>query len=272
MSDRGICFVISPIGKEGSESRQRSDKILKHVITPVADACGYDALRADKISEPGMITTQVINHVINADIVVADLTGENANVFYELAVRHAAHKPYVQLIEKGQKIPFDLAGIRTIEIDLTDLDSVDDAKVQMKKQIEGSKLGAAKTESPISIAIDFDRLRRSDDPVKREVADLLQAISELRVFVQKDSLRREATYAKLFNYLNSPKTIYDTESIERLHLVDREISGLQKRLEVAKKMQMPDSQSQQRQEAELKVELESLQAKREQLLERLLPS
>jgi hypothetical protein len=164
MPDRPICFVIAPIGKEASETRVRSDRILKHIITPVAEECGYDAIRADKISEAGMITTQVINRILNDPMVVADLTGHNANVFYELAVRHAVRKPYVQLIQKGETIPFDVAGMRTIDVDHTDLDSVSTAKEELKKQMISTAAPGARLESPISVAIDFDRLHRSDDP------------------------------------------------------------------------------------------------------------
>jgi hypothetical protein len=70
MPDRPICFVIAPIGKDATETRLRSDKVLKHIIGPVAEECGYEAIRADKISEPGMITTQVINHILNDAMVV----------------------------------------------------------------------------------------------------------------------------------------------------------------------------------------------------------
>lgn len=179
MAERPTCFVLSPIGKDGSEVRARADTILKHIITPVADECGFEALRADKISEPGMITTQVINHIVNDAMVVADLTGENANVFYELAVRHASQKPYIQIIQKGDRIPFDVAGIRTIEIDHRDLESVANAKTEMARQMRASSTGVP-IESPISIAIDFDRLKRSDDPAKRELADILHSITEMK--------------------------------------------------------------------------------------------
>jgi hypothetical protein len=57
-----ICFVIAPIGGEGTETRKRSDQILKYVIQPSVSSCGYEALRADQISQPGDITTQVIHH------------------------------------------------------------------------------------------------------------------------------------------------------------------------------------------------------------------
>jgi hypothetical protein len=70
-----ICFVISPIGDPDSETRKRSDQVLKHVIRPAATSSGYKAVRADEIDKPGMITSQVIQHVVNDDLVVADLTG-----------------------------------------------------------------------------------------------------------------------------------------------------------------------------------------------------
>src|SRR5262245_29205679 len=83
------CFVIAPIGEQDSVVRKRSDQIFKYLIGPAAQECGYTALRADQIAEPGIITTQVIQHIVDDPLVVADLTGRNPNVFYELAIRHA---------------------------------------------------------------------------------------------------------------------------------------------------------------------------------------
>jgi hypothetical protein len=79
-----------------------------HIIHPVAKECGYLAIRADEISEPGIITSQVIQHLLDDHLVIADLTGHNANVFYELAIRHAIRKPVLQLIQKGEQIPLAL--------------------------------------------------------------------------------------------------------------------------------------------------------------------
>ena len=63
MAKRKICFIIAPIGEDESEPRKRSDQILKYVIEPPVSACGYKAVRADKIDKPGIITSQVIQHV-----------------------------------------------------------------------------------------------------------------------------------------------------------------------------------------------------------------
>lgn len=146
-NDKKGAFIISPIGDPGSEIRKRADAILKYVIEPPLSECGYKAVRADKISEPGIITSQVITHIMNDPLVVADLTGHNPNVFYELAVRHAIKKPVVQLIHKGERIPFDVSTTRTIQIDHQDLQSVDEAKQELVKQIRAAEKDPSKVDS-----------------------------------------------------------------------------------------------------------------------------
>lgn len=175
-----ICFVIAPIGDAGTETRNRSDKILKHVITPAVSECGYEALRADNISEPGIITSQVIQHIVDDPLVIADLTDRNPNVFYELAVRHAIRKPLIQLIQKGESIPFDVAGTRTIFVDHKDLDSAEEAKAEIGRQIKALEINPQNIETPISVSIDLQALRKSENPEQRSVADILSAMTELR--------------------------------------------------------------------------------------------
>jgi len=178
--EKKSCFVIAPIGDPDSETRKRSDQVLKHVITPPVHDCGYEPTRADQISEPGMITSQVIQRIVDDDLVVADLTERNPNVFYELANRHAIRKPLVQLIKKGEQIPFDVAGTRTVHVDHHDLDSVEEAKKEIASQILALEGDSSQLESPISVSLDLQILRQSDNPEQRSLADVLSAISELR--------------------------------------------------------------------------------------------
>jgi len=177
---KSTCFVIAPIGDDESETRKRSDKMLKYVISPVAEEQGYDPIRADQISEPGLITSQVIQHVADDDLVIADLSERNPNVFYELALRHALKKPLVQLMAKGERIPFDVAGMRTIEIDINDLDSVESAKTALAEQIKAVENDPEAIDTPISFAFDLQQLRQSENPEERSLADVVSALSELR--------------------------------------------------------------------------------------------
>jgi hypothetical protein len=137
-------FLACPIGDENSVERIRSDQLLKHVITPIVSelmSSSEDVLvRADRISEPGRITMQVLRELSAADVVIADLTGLNANVMYELGIRQALRRPYVLLAQSGQELPFDLSDFRTIFYVL-DLDGVSKAQGELKPQLEKALAG-----------------------------------------------------------------------------------------------------------------------------------
>ena len=197
MSDKKHCFVIAPIGDPDSDTRKRSDQVLKHIIRPAVEGCGYAAERADEIDKPGIITSQVIQRVVNDPLVVADLTERNPNVFYELAIRHAIRKPLVQLIKKGERIPFDVAGTRTIQVDHQDLDSVEAARSEITQQIKSLERDSSNLETPISVSLDLQLLRQSDKPEERSLADLLAAVSELRSGMAKVEARLGAPDARM---------------------------------------------------------------------------
>ena len=185
MSDEKSFFVISPIGEFQSETRKRSDQVLKHVIRPAVLERGYQAIRADGMDKPGLITSQVLQHVVNDALVVADLTERNRNVFYELAVRHATGKPLIQLMKSGEQIPFDVAQTRTIFVDHRDLDSVAEAKAKIGEQIAELESDPSATETPIPVSLDLQFLRQSGKPEDRSLADLLGTMSDLRADVAK---------------------------------------------------------------------------------------
>ena len=108
------CFIISPIGEEGSEIRQHADDVYDYIIKPAMEACDIDAFRADHLKEPGKISEQMYNEILSDDLCVAVLTGSNPNVYYELAIAQAAARPVVILLEKGQNLPFDVSDLRCV--------------------------------------------------------------------------------------------------------------------------------------------------------------
>lgn len=177
------CFVIAPIGEEGSEIRDRSDKVLEHIIKPTVEECGYESTRADEISEPGIITSQIIQHLIDDDLVIADLTGRNPNVYYELAVRHVVKKPIVQIIQAGESIPFDVAGTRTVYVDHRDLNSVANCKRELVKQIRSVEKDPSRVDTPISVAIDLEFLRKSENPLEKSSAEIISMLQDIRSMV-----------------------------------------------------------------------------------------
>jgi len=121
------CFVVCPIGDEGSETRKQADILFDHVIEPACDKFNFNPIRADKIATTGLITNKVIKNLRDAEIVVADLTGHNPNVFYELGVRHALNKHVILIKNQKDKRPFDIQSINII-----DYSSLDDPKEMQK--------------------------------------------------------------------------------------------------------------------------------------------
>lgn len=167
-------FVISPIGSEESETRKQADKVLKHIIKPVSEELGYEAIRSDEEVGSNLISKSVIRNIVEADIVIADLTEHNPNVFYELAVRHTIAKPVIQIIKDGEKIPFDISHQRTISYRL-DLDGAEQAKESLKAFIKDISSGV-KVENPVTEVLGLERISgvKSDD---LEVNDALQELT-----------------------------------------------------------------------------------------------
>lgn len=126
------CFVISPIGAEGSEIREHADDVFEYIIKPATRAFGIKPVRSDHMSKTGRITDQMFREILHADLCIAVLTGYNANVFYELAVAQAAARPTILLIEKGQPLPFDIKDLRAIEYALQPISEVVKKKTYAK--------------------------------------------------------------------------------------------------------------------------------------------
>jgi formylglycine-generating enzyme required for sulfatase activity len=161
------CFVIMPFGKMGTPEYSRNWKIYDLMLKPVVEACGYKSIRADELEHMGNITRDIIELLHESDLVVADLSGHNVNVFYELGVRHALHRAgTVPVIREGEILPFDIANYRAIFYS-SELDGPEQFKKELTRRIEA-----------------FERLRgdTSDNPVHDILGDKL-CIPNLSDFV-----------------------------------------------------------------------------------------
>lgn len=129
------CFIVCPIGSEDSPQRRRSDTVLKHIIEPVCRELNFRVTRVDKLNSVDRIDNTIIEHLNNADLVIADMTEHNPNAFYEMGYRHALGKPLIPIMEEETKIPFDVANLRTITYVTNDLDKAEAAKNRLLETI-----------------------------------------------------------------------------------------------------------------------------------------
>ncbi len=129
-------FVISPIGPAEADGFDPTQTVLDEIIKPAAaDAGGYEVpRRADEIHKHGSISAQVVTSIIKADVCVADLTGRNPNVMYEVAIGHAANKPVLLLQQEPGGPPFDFSHERAIHYDLR-VDLANAARQELAEQL-----------------------------------------------------------------------------------------------------------------------------------------
>lgn len=129
------CFVVCPIGKDGSDIRSNSDTVLEFIIEPVCKELEFSVTRVDKIFGVDRIDNTIYQHLSEADLVIADMSEHNPNAFYEIGYRHALNKPLIPIMKEGTTIPFDLASLRTITY-ANDLKKADNAKKRLKETIQ----------------------------------------------------------------------------------------------------------------------------------------
>jgi hypothetical protein len=154
------CFVIMPIGDQKcgdktivteTELRQKYDNLITEAIHNARPE--LEIIRADDISLPGTITTDVYMQILSSDYVVVDVTYPNLNVFYELGLRHASKPSTILIKDKKSVVPFDISNCRYINYedstaglkDLTDkLKSFFDAIDSNPNKIDNHFLDTAK--------------------------------------------------------------------------------------------------------------------------------
>ena len=93
------------------------DSLYAEVIRPVCEELRFDAYRADDVFRPGLILQDIIAGLVESDVIIAEITPTNANVFYELGYAHARNTPTVLLARRNGTLPFDISGHRVIFYD-----------------------------------------------------------------------------------------------------------------------------------------------------------
>src|SRR5690242_6384964 len=130
-----LCFVLMPFGtkSDGIKKEIDFDKVYNSFIKPAIIEAGLEPIRADEEKSGGFIHKPMYERLLFCDFAVADLSFANANVFYELGIRHAV-KPYttVSIFETSTRLPFDTAALRTIPYEFKDNEIVD---VQQKVHV-----------------------------------------------------------------------------------------------------------------------------------------
>ncbi|EHU8862204.1 hypothetical protein ACMDZ4_002051 [Enterococcus faecalis] len=174
--DKKTCFVVCPIGEDGSAERKRSDILLKHFIEPVCTSLNFDVIRVDKINDVDRIDSTIVNYLKTADLVIADMSDHNPNAFYEFGFRQALKLPLIPIIQKGYKIPFDVTTLRTITYVTDDIDKVEDVKNKLNETIK---------------SFNFDNIKKPSTEKAIDVTALLTINDKLDAILEVLNVKNE---------------------------------------------------------------------------------
>ncbi|MGI3746274.1 MAG: hypothetical protein ACRYF8_12370 [Janthinobacterium lividum] len=203
------CFVITPIGGGDTPTRRAADGLISSVIKPIMADLEYEVHVAHEISITGSISRQVIEHILTADLVIANLSELNPNVMYELAVRHCTQLPVVALAVEGTRLPFDISDERTVFY-TNDMRGVVELVPALRAAID-AVVQRGETDNPVSRVLKnrvlIDSLDQGD--AKTILIDRLDNIeSLLRDVVSSRASLRPATVSSL-SPIPSPPTIFE---------------------------------------------------------------
>jgi len=198
---RPLVFVAMPFGTKPDSMRITSidfDAIYEKGIKPALTGLDVDFIRADEERTGGMIHVPMFARLLLAEVAIVDVTIDNANVFYELGVRHAA-KPRSTIIVSGKNgpLPFDIANLRAIPYELENGSLTESAAAAFVKALKARvtdaiAYGATDQDSPLfQLFADFPGV-----PVKPEDIDPMFKERALQLEAMRDRLTTSRTLGR----------------------------------------------------------------------------
>lgn len=180
-----ICFVVSQIGEANSDERNHADRVLKHIIIPsLKDE--FEIVRADTMYHSDRIDDKIFEQLQTSDLVIADLTNNNPNVFLEVGYRMALDMPLIFIMQENSlPIPFDIRTTNIIRYDLnsngsTILDSVAKTIDTIKSIVGGisfsTHTGTVPTDKP-----------KIEDIILKNTSDIKEILIKVLNIVSQDT-------------------------------------------------------------------------------------
>ena len=198
-----LCFVVMPFGKkpDSGGSIINFDSVYEKVISPAVQKAGLEPIRADEEKVGGIIHKPMFERLILCDFAVADLSTANANVFYELGIRHAV-RPWSTILiyaDGGTQLPFDLSPMRAIPYKLGatgDLDDNDSVKNLLTERLQQAQQDRAK-DSPIFQMIEgFPEIEHMKTDIFRDRVQYSEAYKDKLLVIRKQGIQALRNFIK----------------------------------------------------------------------------
>jgi len=156
------------------------DRYYRNIFAPAISRSGLKPLRGDSIFGPSAIVSDIWDLLKQSTMALAELTGRNPNVFYELGLAHAVGKPVIMVTSNNDDIPFDLRGLRVIVYDKDD----EDWGIGLQKAIERS-ITEIRADPIRAVPATFSNHEAQaclvGDPLQLEIRQLAEEVRAMRL-------------------------------------------------------------------------------------------
>lgn len=217
MTQLPLCFVIMPFGQKSDPaggSTINFDRIYENALEPAIREAGMKPIRADEERTGGIIHKPMFERLLLCDYAIADLTTANANVFYELGVRHTARpRTTLTIFAKHQPIPFDVNFLRSLPYDLGENNAF------------GEKEARALHEQIVKTLRDLRDLTVKQAPVDSPVFTLLSEwtpgdIARLKTDVFRDRVQANEEHKRCLAIIRAKNKAENTRCEAQAELAD----------------------------------------------------
>ncbi len=204
-----LCFILMPFGiKPATGGRSINfDAVYQEIIAPAVRAAGMEPLRADEEKHGGIIHKAMFERLLLCDYAIADLTTANANVFYELGVRHAVRPAATALIFASDlgALPFDVNNLRGLPYSLG---------------ADGTPDQADKDSEALRQRLQHCRDEASDPATDSPVYQLVQDFPDIQ-HLKTDVFRQQARYSEqIKDNLSNARALAKKDKTQALAAVD----------------------------------------------------
>jgi MAP3K TRAFs-binding domain len=172
-ANRPLCFVLMPFGKKADATGViiDFDVVYRMVIGPAITDAGLEPIRADEEMSGGIIHKPMFERLVLCEYAVADLTAANANVFYELGVRHAVRPAStVPIFAGSSRLPFDVAMLRALPYRVTTVglpDNVEETRQALAGLLRHARTSSDKDSPLYQLLEDYPDIQRAKTDVFR---------------------------------------------------------------------------------------------------------
>jgi len=235
------------------------DAIFEMLIVAAMKEAGFEAFRADNIKSQSNIIRDIIHSIAHSNLIIADLTGSNPNVYYELGIAHGLRRPVVLLTQEISELPFDLKSYRVIVYG-THFTKMDQARRELVELAEEVQRGKVNFGSPVSdfLGPDFHHLMPANSehkqsklkPISRELEDTVEVLEEVNGTEGEEGTEGDLGF---LDHLVGMEESFDeltklmNEITEKVNDIGQEAKGAAKELAAAKKRNKPGTARYQRQ-------------------------